>query len=221
MAKGKQTKQEQAKQVEVVDKKIKKAEEQLMMNQLINLHPLLNLLLKKEKSKHKIKNQRPQKTDSVLHYSSLDKLYYPEAPSSQFPDQLQQNVINVIASFGASAALKEITNNLSLFYTNAVEEQTVHNFLAQAEESGIIYERSGQYHVAQELIPPEPQPKQEVVAVPQTIEQEPLPQQVIESAVKQPLDNDQIDFEDQIQHQASEKKEVINDNPDHQDLFDN
>ncbi|CAD8179606.1 unnamed protein product [Paramecium octaurelia] len=214
MAKGKQTKQEQAKQVEVVDKKIKKTKKTKGNDEPAD-QPESPPQSPVKKGKKQTQEKKPKATKD-----RFNKLYYPEVPSSQFPDQLQQNVINVIASFGASAALKEITNNLGLFYTNAVEEQTVHNFLAQAEESGIIYERAGQYHVAQELIPPQPQPKQ-VVVVSQSIEQEPLPQQAVESAAKQPLDNDQIDFEDQIQNQVSEKKEGINENEDHQNLFEN
>ncbi|CAD8108482.1 unnamed protein product [Paramecium primaurelia] len=211
MPKGKQTKQEQVKQTEVVDKKIKKGKKAKANDEPVE-QPASPPQSPIRKGKKQQQEKKPKATKE-----RFNKLYYPETPNQQFPNQLQQNVINVIASFGTSAPLKDITNNLNLFYTNQIEEQVVHNFLAQAEETGIIYERSGQYHVAQELVPPQPQPKQ---VVSQNIEQEALPLQGIESAVKQHLDNDQIDFEDQIQNQVSEKKDVINDNDDHQNLFD-
>ncbi|CAD8045050.1 unnamed protein product [Paramecium primaurelia] len=211
MPKGKQTKQEQVKQTEVVDKKIKKTKKTK-----VNDEPVEKSVSPPQSPIKKGKKQQQEKKPKVTK-ERFNKLYYPETPNQQFPNELQQNVINVIASFGTSTTLKDITNNLSLFYTNTVEEQTVHKFLAQAEESGIIYERSGQYHISQELIPPQPQPK---LVVTQNIEQEALPLQGIESAAKQPLDNDQIDFEDQIQNQVSEKKDVINDN-DENHLFDN
>ncbi|CAK57148.1 unnamed protein product (macronuclear) [Paramecium tetraurelia] len=212
MPKGKQSKQEQVKTPEVVDKKIKKGKKAKA-----NDEPAEQSASQPQSPIKKGKKQ-PQEKKPKATKDRFNKLYYPETPNQQFPNQLQENVINVIASYGTSAPLKDITNNLTLFYTNEVEEQAVHSFLAQAEESGIIYERSGQYHVANELIPPQPQPKQ---VVSQSIEQEPLPLQVNESAVKQPQDHEQIDFEDQIQNQQSEKKEVINENDENQNLFDN
>ncbi|CAD8124313.1 unnamed protein product [Paramecium sonneborni] len=211
MAKGKQTKQEQVKQVEVVDKKIKKGKKTKVIDEPVE-QPASPPQSPVKKGKKQQQEKKPKATKE-----RFNKLYYPEVPNEQFPNQLQRNVINVISSFGTSAPLKDITNNLSLFYTNSVNEQVVHNFLAQAEESGIIYERSGQYHVSQELIPSKPQPKQ---VVSQSVEQEVQPQQGIESAVKQQLDNDQIDFEDQNQNLVSEKKdEALNDNDENQIMF--
>ncbi|CAD8119674.1 unnamed protein product [Paramecium sonneborni] len=211
MAKGKQVKQEQVKQIEVVDKKVKKGKKTK-----VNDEPVDQPVSPPQSPVKKGKKQQQEKKVKATK-ERFNKLYYPEVPNQQFPNQLQENVINVIASFGTSVPLTDITNNLSLFYTNSIEEQTVHNFLAQAEENGIIYERSGQYHVSQELIPPQPQTKQ---VVSQSIEQEVLQQQLIESAVKQQqLDHDQIDFEDQIQNQVSEKKDFLNDNDENPNSF--
>ncbi|CAD8179366.1 unnamed protein product [Paramecium octaurelia] len=78
--------------------------------------------------------------------------FYPEVPNLSFPNQLLDCIIKVICSFGNSAKHNQITKNLSLFYTNEVQEELVNFILAESEESGTIYELEGKFKVTSALI---------------------------------------------------------------------
>ncbi|CAD8079858.1 unnamed protein product [Paramecium primaurelia] len=100
-----------------------------------------------------VKKKEIEQVNNKSHSVKFNKLFYPNEPNQLFPHQLQENIIKIIKSFGISTNIKHIINNLCLFYQNPIDEKIFENYLAYAEENGIIYERQGQYFVSQELIP--------------------------------------------------------------------
>ncbi|CAD8193235.1 unnamed protein product [Paramecium octaurelia] len=100
-------------------------------------------------NKLSIQKKETQQIKDISQTDKYDKLFYPNEPNQVFPNQLQENIIKIIASFGKSTNIKHIMNNLCLFYKNAIDQQIFSKYLAYAEENGIIYERQGQYFVSQ------------------------------------------------------------------------
>ncbi|CAK84074.1 unnamed protein product (macronuclear) [Paramecium tetraurelia] len=139
--------QQQPAQQQPIQKNIKKIKQAPSEERIIERKPSPQQLLEK-------RTRREQQQQSVKKKirQPYNQGFYPEVPNLQFPNQLLDCLVKVICSFGNSAKLTQIIKNLSLFYTNEVQEEVVNLVLAESEESGAIYELEAKFKVTNALI---------------------------------------------------------------------
>ncbi|CAD8115969.1 unnamed protein product [Paramecium primaurelia] len=139
--------QQQPVQQQPIQKNIKKIKQAPSEERIIERKPSPNLLLEK-RTRRELQQQCVKKKIR----QPYNQGYYPDVPNLQFPNQLIDCLIKVICSFGNSAKLNQIIKNLSLFYTNEIQEEVVNLVFAESEETGAIYELEGKFKVTNALI---------------------------------------------------------------------
>ncbi|CAD8073993.1 unnamed protein product [Paramecium primaurelia] len=139
--------QQQQAQQQTIQKNIKKIKYHTSEEKIIegkhSPYLFLERRTKREEQKYNLKKKIR---------SPYNEGYYPQVPNLQFPDQLVDCLIKVICSFGNNAKHNQIIKNLSLYYTDEVQEEVVNFTLAESEETGTIYELDGKFKVTDTLI---------------------------------------------------------------------
>ncbi|CAD8102758.1 unnamed protein product [Paramecium sonneborni] len=139
--------QQQPIQQQTIQKIIKKIKQAPSEERIIERKPSPQIFLEKRTRKEQMQLGVKKKIRQPYNQG-----YYPDSPNLQFPNQLLDSLIKVICSFGNSAKLSQIIKNLSLFYSNEIQEEVLNLVLAESEESGTIYELDGKFKVTNGLI---------------------------------------------------------------------